>query len=144
MTDSNAMTDREPLSSGAYRLLINGKWLAGEGEAVSVLDKYRLTPFASVNSASPAQVKQMIESAHTAFRNGAPSPFERGAILERAAGLIEVRLDDLVATMQAEAGFTVSDAAGEVRRCIQTLKLSAEEARRLAGEVHQVGKHTGT
>jgi succinate-semialdehyde dehydrogenase/glutarate-semialdehyde dehydrogenase len=34
-----------------------------------------------------------------------------------------------------EAGFTQSDASGEVRRCIQTLKLSAEEARRLAGEV---------
>jgi succinate-semialdehyde dehydrogenase/glutarate-semialdehyde dehydrogenase len=34
-----------------------------------------------------------------------------------------------------EAGFTSSDAGGEVRRCVQTLKLSAEEARRLAGEV---------
>ena len=44
-------------------------------------------------------------------------------------------LDDLVSTMQAEAGFTASDATGEVRRCIQTLKLSAEEARRLAGDV---------
>jgi succinate-semialdehyde dehydrogenase/glutarate-semialdehyde dehydrogenase len=37
--------------------------------------------------------------------------------------------------MQMEAGFTASDAGGEVRRCIQTLKLCAEEARRLAGEV---------
>jgi succinate-semialdehyde dehydrogenase/glutarate-semialdehyde dehydrogenase len=37
--------------------------------------------------------------------------------------------------MQMEAGFTTSDATGEMRRCIQTLKLSAEEARRLAGEV---------
>jgi succinate-semialdehyde dehydrogenase/glutarate-semialdehyde dehydrogenase len=37
--------------------------------------------------------------------------------------------------MQMEAGFTASDATGEMRRCIQTLKLSAEEARRLAGEV---------
>jgi len=37
--------------------------------------------------------------------------------------------------MQMEAGFTAADASGEVRRCLQTLKLSAEEARRLAGEV---------
>jgi acyl-CoA reductase-like NAD-dependent aldehyde dehydrogenase len=37
--------------------------------------------------------------------------------------------------MQHEAGFTASDASGEVRRCIQTLKLSAEEARRLAGDM---------
>src|SRR3546814_8550880 len=37
--------------------------------------------------------------------------------------------------MQAEAGFTEADAGGEVRRCIQTLRLSGEEARRLAGDV---------
>ena len=52
--------------------------------------------------------------------------------LERAAGMMEGRLEEFVGTMQMEAGFTVSDATGEVRRCIQTLKLSAEEARRLA------------
>src|SRR3546814_1978115 len=37
--------------------------------------------------------------------------------------------------MQAEAGFTEADAGGEVRRCIQTLRLSGEEARRLPGDV---------
>jgi acyl-CoA reductase-like NAD-dependent aldehyde dehydrogenase len=76
-----------------------------------------------------------VASAHEAFRRGAPGPFERGAILERAAALLEPRTDELVRTMQMEAGFTAADAGGEVRRCIQTLKLSAEEARRLAGEV---------
>jgi succinate-semialdehyde dehydrogenase/glutarate-semialdehyde dehydrogenase len=76
-----------------------------------------------------------VSAAHAAFRRGAPGPFERGAILERAAALLEKRADELVQTMQMEAGFTVSDAGGEVRRCVQTLKLSAEEARRLAGEV---------
>ena len=44
-------------------------------------------------------------------------------------------MDDFVRCMQMEAGFTASDAAGEVRRCTQTLRLSAEEARRLAGDV---------
>lgn len=44
-------------------------------------------------------------------------------------------MDDFVRTMQMEAGFTASDAAGEVRRCRETLRLSAEEARRLAGDV---------
>jgi succinate-semialdehyde dehydrogenase/glutarate-semialdehyde dehydrogenase len=76
-----------------------------------------------------------VSAADAAFRRGAPGPFERGAILERAAALLEKRADAFVQTMQMEAGFTVSDAGGEVRRCVQTLKLSAEEARRLAGEV---------
>ena len=34
-----------------------------------------------------------------------------------------------------EAGFTENDSAGEVRRTVQTFRLSAEEARRLAGDM---------
>jgi len=133
--DTKPKLDRGPVAPLDYPLLIGGQWSAGEGERLEVADKYQLTPFAYVGSASPAQVAQMIESAHAAFRRGAPVAYERGAILERAAALVEERVDDFVATMQAEAGFTASDAGGEVRRCIQTLKLSGEEARRLAGEV---------
>jgi succinate-semialdehyde dehydrogenase/glutarate-semialdehyde dehydrogenase len=116
-------------------LLLDGKWVAGRGAAITVMDKYRLEPGAFVTAADPAQVAEAVAAAHAAFRRGAPAPFERGAILDRAAALVESRLDQFVRTMQMEAGFTVSDATGEVRRCVQTLKLSGEEARRLAGEV---------
>ncbi|MDO9195436.1 aldehyde dehydrogenase family protein [Rhodoferax sp.] len=118
-----------------YRLLIDGEWTEGEGPRVSVHDKYRLQPFAAVAVADAAQVKRAVDCAQAAFQRGVPVAFERGAVLERAAVLMETRLDDFVRTMQLEAGFTASDATGEVRRCIQTLKLSAEEARRLAGDV---------
>ncbi|MFZ9322821.1 MAG: aldehyde dehydrogenase family protein, partial [Hylemonella sp.] len=53
----------------------------------------------------------------------------------RAAHILEERSAEFVHAMQLEAGFTQSDALGEVRRCVQTMKLSAEEARRLAGDV---------
>ena len=116
-------------------LLVDGEWVAGKGAAFAVIDKYRLEPGAYVGTADQEQVGHAVACAHAAFRRGAPAPFDRGAILERAAALLEPRLDDFVRTMQMEAGFTASDATGEVRRCVQTLKLSAEEARRLAGEV---------
>jgi succinate-semialdehyde dehydrogenase/glutarate-semialdehyde dehydrogenase len=119
----------------AWRLLIDGAWVDGLSLRVAVLDKFRLQPFADITTADAAQVKQAVACAHAAFRRGAPLAYERGAVLERAAALVEKRLDDFVRTMQLEAGFTASDASGEVRRCVQTLKLSAEEARRLAGEV---------
>jgi acyl-CoA reductase-like NAD-dependent aldehyde dehydrogenase len=118
-----------------YPLLIDGRWSAGEGVAIPVLDKYRLVPFATINAASEVQATQMVAAAEAAFRRGAPSPHERGAILERAAALLEARSADFAATMQAEAGFTATDAGGEVRRSIQTLKLSGEEARRLSGDM---------
>ena len=117
------------------QLLIDGHWVAGAGEAMPVLDKYSRQPAAWVHAASRDQVSQALASAHAAFRRGAPSAFERGAMLERAAALVELREEDFVATMQMEAGFTRADATGEVRRCVQTLKLSAEEARRLTGEM---------
>src|SRR3546814_1630705 len=77
----------------------------------------------------------MVEAAHGAYRGGPPLAYERGAILDRAAAMVVGRQADFVRTMQAEAGFTEADAGGEVRRCIQTLRLSGEEARRLAGDV---------
>jgi len=119
----------------AKHLLVDGQWIAGKGAQITVIDKYRLQPGAHVAAADREQVAHAVASAHAAFRAGAPVPFERGAVLERAAGMMEGRMDDFVRTMQMEAGFTASDATGEVRRCIQTLKLSAEEARRMAGEV---------
>jgi acyl-CoA reductase-like NAD-dependent aldehyde dehydrogenase len=116
-------------------LLSGGEWIQGDGQVLPIIDKYRLVPGAHIAAADQAQVERTVAAAHAAFRRGAPGPHERGAILERAAALIEPRAAEFVATMQMEAGFTAADAAGEVRRCVQTLKLSAEEARRLAGEV---------
>jgi len=116
-------------------LLLDGQWTAGRGAPLTVMDKFRLQPGAEVGTADQAQAEQAVAAAHAAFRRGAPWPFERGAVLERAAAFLESRADEFVRIMQIEAGFTAADACGEVRRCIQTLKLSAEEARRLAGEV---------
>jgi succinate-semialdehyde dehydrogenase/glutarate-semialdehyde dehydrogenase len=116
-------------------LLVDGQWLAGKATPLTVMDKYRLEPGALVGTPDAAQAAAAVAAAHAAFRRGAPGPFDRGAIHERAATLREPKADEFVRIMQMEAGFTQSDASGEVRRCLQTLKLSAEEARRLAGDV---------
>lgn len=117
------------------RLLIDGAWVDGAGPRVPLRDKYRLEPCAEITVADAAQVRQAVDAAHAAFRAGPPVAYERGAVLDRAAVLLEARLDEFVRTMQLEAGFTQSDATGEARRCLQTLRLSAEEARRLAGDM---------
>ena len=128
-----AVIDTAPTT--LHHLLIDGQWVEGAGPRVTVHDKFRLEPFATITTADAAQVRQAVDVAHAAFRHGAPVAYERGVALDRAAALMEARLPDFVRTMQIEAGFTQSDATGEVRRCIQTLKLSSEEARRLAGDV---------
>jgi len=122
-------------SNAAYRMLIDGEWVAGRGKVLAVNDKFRLEPGAYVTTADKEQIAHAVACAHAAFQRGAPAPFERGAILERASALMKAQSDEFVRIMQMEAGFTVSDATGEVRRCIETLRLSGEEARRLAGEM---------
>ncbi len=117
------------------RLLIDGQWVAGRGKVLPVLDKYRLQAFASIETPDGEQVRAAVDAAQAAFLTAEPDPHARGLVLDRAAVLVEQRLQEFVALMQREAGFTINDASNEVRRCVQTLKLSAEEARRLAGEM---------
>lgn len=135
MTDRNGQSGDRQTGRQTFELLSSGEWLRGTGLSVPVLDKFHLTPFAEVTYASPSQVDAMIHAAAAAFSAGAPSAHERGAILDRAADLVAARKSDFIAIMRAEAGFPRADAAGEVDRCVQTLKLSAEEARRLSGDV---------
>jgi len=116
------------------RLLIDGQWVEG-ADRMAVLDKYRLTPAASLHVASREQVREAVRAAHRAYGASTLTPHERGAMLERAAVLLDRETPQLVAALQTEGGFTQTDAQGEIRRCVQTFKLSAEEARRLAGEM---------
>ena len=116
-------------------LLLDDRWVEGEGTSATLLDKYTLEPITEVRAASDAQLDTMILAADRAFRGGAPAAYERGEILSRAAALVAERADEIIPIIVAESGFTTSDARGEVSRCVQTLRLSAEEARRLAGEM---------
>jgi acyl-CoA reductase-like NAD-dependent aldehyde dehydrogenase len=116
------------------RLLIAGRWVDGERRR-AVLDKFRLAPCTSLHLPSRAQVAEGVAAAHAAFRAGALTPHERGAILDRAATLLEQRREELVRALQIEVGFPASDGLNELRRCLNTFRLSAEEARGLRGEM---------
>lgn len=135
MTNSTTTINGMSKSFIDYPVLIDGQWVGGEGDRIEIFDKYKLAPFATVTEASFEQTVLALDTASKAFQQGVPVAFERGEILDKAAGLMEARLDDFVQTMQAEVGFPASDATNELKRCIQTLKLSAEEARRLTGDV---------
>ncbi len=115
-------------------LLIDGAWGAGAQRAV-VLDKYRNVPWGEVEVPGREQVTQCVAAAERAFRASTLDGHARGAILDRAAAVVERRTDELIEIMRAEAGFTRHDAAGELRRCVITFRLSAEEARNFRGEM---------
>lgn len=116
------------------QLLIDGQWLNGDS-TTAVLNKYTQQPCAHISLPSRQQVDQAVEAAARAFREVKLTPHERGAILERTADILERRREEIVQTVIEEVGFPRQDAAGELSRCIQTFRLSAEEARRLRGDI---------
>lgn len=68
----------------------------------------------------------------------------RAHILETAASLVQARAESFARQITAEAGKTIRQARKEVTRCINTLKLSAEEAKRGAGEVIPFDAYAGS
>lgn len=118
----------------AARLLIGGAWADGTRRE-PVLDKFLLQPCTELHLPERAQVAAAVAAADAAFRADVLTPYERGQILDRAGALLEARGEALVQAMVQEAGFTASDAAGELKRTLQTFRLSAEEARRFGGEL---------
>lgn len=123
------------------KLLIGGRWV--DGCSVEKLrDKYNGAVFGEMAVASHAQVAEAVSGVFAAAK-ARVEPYELYRILMRAAELVEARRESLIAVMRDEAGFTHSDGDMEVRRCVQTMELSAEEARRLKGEVVPIDSAAG-
>ena len=121
-------------AAGRTGLLIDGAWVAGAA-TFEVKEKFTGKSLARVARASEDQVNAAVEAARHSFTKNALEPYRRYEILLRASVLVEERRQELIQTIVAESGFTISDAATEVNRCIQTLVNSAEEAKRITGEM---------
>jgi succinate-semialdehyde dehydrogenase/glutarate-semialdehyde dehydrogenase len=121
-------------SAGQTGLLIGGEWVPGAG-TMEVKEKFTGKTLAEVARASEQQVNAAVAAAKRSFETNPLEPYRRYEILLRASVLVEQRRHELVQTIVAESGFTVSDAAVEVNRCIQTLVISGEEAKRISGEM---------
>ncbi|MGB3287836.1 MAG: aldehyde dehydrogenase family protein [Burkholderiaceae bacterium] len=116
------------------RLLIDGRWHDGI-EVKPVLNKYTQAPCGALHLPSREQVREAVQAARQRYQASTLTPWERGAILDRAADILAGRKEQIVAALIAEVGFTRSDSEGELSRCIQTFRLSAEEARKLTGDM---------
>ncbi|MDR6224100.1 aldehyde dehydrogenase family protein [Desmospora profundinema] len=89
----------------------------------------------TIPAADQRQMETVIEKAAEGARIAAALPvYERAAILGRAADLIQSRLESFAVTIAREGSKTIREARKEAGRCVETLRLSAEEARRIHGE----------
>ena len=116
-----------------HQLLVAGERLA-TGEWDEVHSPYDGTTVGRVPVGDAGLVDRAVRAAHEAFRAAEfPRP-ERAEVLERASRLVADRVDDLAATIAAEAGKPLKTAKVEASRCVETLAYSAIETRKLTGE----------
>ena len=117
-----------------YKMLINGKWLAGK-ETIDVINPYNQEIIGTIPKASKQEVNKAIASAQAAFKIMADMPaHERSAILERSSALIQKHRNEIAKIIASEAGKAWKYAYGEVGRAVETFKFAAEEARQIHGE----------
>jgi glyceraldehyde-3-phosphate dehydrogenase (NADP+) len=100
-----------------------------------VLDPQDNSLIATVPAANEKDVLHSIEEAKKGAKIAADMPtHERIAILNRAADWIYEHKEKYAMTIAREGSKTIKEARKEVVRCIETLRISAEEARRINGE----------
>ena len=116
-----------------HKLLVGGDW-TDTGDWDEVLSPYDETPVGRVPQADAKLVDTAAKAAAKAFEAGGFPQHARAAVLERGSRIAADRVEDLAATIAAEAGKPVKTATVEAQRCVETLLLSAIEARKLTGE----------
>jgi acyl-CoA reductase-like NAD-dependent aldehyde dehydrogenase len=115
-----------------HKLLAAGEWSEG-GEWSEVKSPYDQSVVGRVALGDEATAVRAIEAAQEAFESAEFPQHERAAVLQRASELVAERVEDLAATIAAEAGKPIKTATVEAQRCADTLAFSAVEASKLTG-----------
>ena len=117
-------------------LFIGGQWKQGAAGSLENIDPGNGETIGAVTLANQADVQAALDAAADAFLSwSAIIPAQRGAILKRAAAVLQGRFDEASATLLRETGKTLADARGEILRAIDTLAWNGEQAGRIEGHI---------
>lgn len=131
----NMQTWLEQSIGGRYGHYIDDEWEAAGPDAIAIANPARreqiLGHFAE---GTVKDVERAVTASHRAWKSWreVPGP-ERGAILFRAAELIEKRAEEFAFLVSAEQGKILAESRGEVARAVKELRFSAGEASRMEG-----------
>ncbi len=116
------------------KMVIGGRWV-DKPETIDVLNPYDQSLVDTVPRGTKDDVLAAIEIAQKGYEINKELPVhKRISILKKTAELMQERFDDLAITIATEGSKTIREARKEVGRAINTITISAEEARRINGE----------
>ncbi len=118
--------------------LIGGEW-RGSDDVLEARFPYDGSLVGEVSMASAQDMDDAVAAALAGFEQTRQLPsYRRSEILENIGTLLRERFDEVVEAMILEGGKNHKTAVGETTRALETIKVSAEEARRLTGEVFSI------
>ncbi len=107
-----------------------------DGTARTLASPYDGRPVGLIHESSLDNVAAAIASSKQAGRAWSRKPaHERAAILQNLARLMQQRSDELASIMARQTGKTLKDARTETSRSISAMVISAEEAKRICGQM---------
>src|ERR1035437_972598 len=125
------MAERTPRE---VRALIGGQWLTGSPRPVHY--PYDGSVVAMVHENTVAQVQEAVESAAAAWQLWRREPaHSRSSMLAKVSEVMSQRAEEMAEVISRGTGKVVRDSRSEVSRAISTMAISAEEAKRISGEV---------
>jgi acyl-CoA reductase-like NAD-dependent aldehyde dehydrogenase len=121
-----------------YGMVVGGAWVESEsGARFEATSPATGETLGTVPEGTREDAERAIAAANAARRDwAAQSAFERAAALERVAGLIEERRDDLARTLTLDQGKPLhAEAYGEVEELVVYWRMAAADATRLHGSM---------
>jgi acyl-CoA reductase-like NAD-dependent aldehyde dehydrogenase len=112
--------------------------MATTTEEIEVRSPYNGEVVGRVPKSGADDARRAVDAAAHALESPLPA-HERAAILDRVAGLLRERHEDMAQTICAEAGKPIKTARVEASRAVSTYTFAAVEARKLAGDVIPMG-----
>jgi len=116
------------------RMLIGEKWV-DKDEKIEVLNPFNNELIDTVPSGDRSDVEAAFQAAEEGFKINRNIPVhQRISILYKTAEILKSHQEEFSRTIATEGSKTIKEARKEVSRCIDTITISAEEARRIVGE----------
>lgn len=117
------------------QMFVGGKWRDGSGK-IEVKNPFDAAVIDTVPRAGADDVEDALAGAVAGAKlMRATSGYDRYNMLHKAAELMRARVAALGKLISQEEGKTLAEGRFEASRAAETMQLSAEEAKRIAGEV---------
>ena len=125
------------------KMYIDGRWLETR-DTIEVFNPFNGTVVDTVPYAGPEDIDRALDSATRGASVMAELPaYERYRILSETARLLKQCQEDFARLISIEAGKVLRESRFEVSRAVETIELSAEEAKRLRGETISLDAASG-